>query len=253
MDFFSRLSRTEPNAEPTDLTQVQADDALIEALRNASLFGDADTDTDRMVGAATLGGLLADPGPATSVSADIQVANLLRAWRVEIESVPLPNPLELQVATAIVRSAPPRRRALRPMLAVTAAIAALLMGSAAIGARSATPDSLLWPVTQMLWGDRADSVQAGLDARKGIDIASKALDAGHPDDAETALDFVTVVITKVEDRDGRQTLESDYQKVKQDLASTMLTTDPASPTLPATTSPAGAPTTTTSTSSIRQL
>ena len=87
------------------------------------------------------------------------MAALLKAWRREIDSVPLPPPIDPALATAVVRSAPPRRRAVRPMIAVAAAIAGLLVGSAAIGARSATPDTVLWPVTQLLWADRADGAR----------------------------------------------------------------------------------------------
>lgn len=179
-------------------------------------------------------GSTGDTGTIGDPKADAQIAALLQAWRHELDAVPLPPPLDLQVATAIVRAAPARRRSVRPMIAVAAAIAGLLMGSTAIGARSATPDNaLLWPVTQLLWGDRVDEVNASIEARQGIDIAAKAIDAGHPEQAEAALDHVTVVITKVEDSSERRTLESDLGRVQSQLESSRATS--AAPTAASTT------------------
>jgi hypothetical protein len=240
MDFFSRLSRTGADAEPTDLSEVRADDALIEALRGVPLFEAPGAPSDDEAYGAHSAELSSGSTRVTATDTDAQVLQLLKSWRTEIDSIPLPPPIDLEIAAAIVRTAPPRRRTVRPMLAVTAAIAALLLGSAAIGSRSATPDSFLFPVTQLLWGDRADSMLAGIDAREGIAKANEALDAGHPEAAGEALNHVTSVITKVEDRDGRQTLESDYQQVKQQLESVSTITQTPS-TMPVTTSPVQVP------------
>ncbi len=234
--------------EPVDLAQVRADDALIEALRQTPLFddpatdsfvrsrsaddddsGDLDYDTgpDSFAAFARLAedafdGV--DTGPLADVATDARVAALLQAWRSEIESVPLPPPIDTQIATAIVRAAPSRRRSVRPMIAVAAAIAALLMGSTAIGARSATPDdTLLWPVTQLLWQDRVEEVNASIEARTGIDSAAKAVDAGHPEQAEAALDRVTEVITKVQNPSESETLRSDFVRVQSQIESSMAT------------------------------
>lgn len=153
-----------------------------------------------------------------SHSAD-PLTSLLVAWKAELASAPLPEPISITEAVAIVRSAPAPRRSLRPVMAIAVAIFALLMGSAAVGSRSATPGDMLWPVTQLLWSDRADSVIAGRDARQGIDSASAAIVAGHPEAAVVALESVTVILTKVQEQDGRVTLESDYQRVSAQLES----------------------------------
>lgn len=237
--------------EPVDLAQVRADDALIEALRGTPLFDEpapvpagwlravpdrdapdtvpADEFDADVAGSARSADPDTDPGAGTDTpvpgAGDARIAALLQAWRSELDAAPLPAPLDLQVAAAIVRSAPRRRRSVRPMIAVAAAIAGLLLGSTAIGARSATPDNtLLWPVTQLLWGDRVEEVKASMEAREGIDGAAKALDAGHPDQAEAALDHVTVVITKVKDSSERNTLQSDLGKVQSQLESSRAST-----------------------------
>lgn len=250
MSFFPRHARSEGD-EPLALSQIQADDALIEALRQTPLFDDGSTGPgpdDRFAAADTLAFSRADlvVGAAAFDSSaptdsDARVAAMLRAWQQEIDSVPMPPPIDLQAATAVVRAAPLRRRAMRPMIAVACAITGLLVGSAAIGARSATPENVLWPVTQMLWGDRADSVLAAIDVRKGIAEASRALVADNPDGAEVALDYVTSVITRVEPRDGRTTLESDLSNMQSQLESATGETIPS--TAAATTAPTNNPTT----------
>lgn len=274
-DIFSRTPAGGDDT-PLDASQVRRDDALIEALRSDLLFPDSPTaplrsvadlpdpghlehfghvehfdedDFDSFVRAAGEPSGLRDRSTA---DADAQVSALLRAWRGEIDAVPLPPPVDTRIAAAIVGAAPARRRSVRPMIAVAAAIAGLLMGSTAIGARSATPDdTLLWPVTELLWGDRVEEVLASIDARQGIDQASKAIDAGHPDQAEAALKGVTVVITRVEDSSERATLESDLGRVQSKLESSRATpsapppvgTTPTGPTtisaspLPSTTGP----------------
>jgi hypothetical protein len=195
---------------PLDLAQITADDDLVESLRRAPLFAD--------VGVTTAGA--AEPTsalPADARATDLSVEQLLQAWRYEINAEPLPPPIDTDVAVAILRRAPARRRTFRPIVAVATAITALLIGSAAIGARSATPESPLWGLTQLLWGDRADSVIAGQSARDGLDAAHAALQAGHPDAAATALVKVTEVVTKVAERDGRQTLEQEIQSVRAEI------------------------------------
>ena len=253
-DFFARTPEGEDS--PVDLAQVRADDALIEALRQP-LFddpadaparwlrsGDADTRSASDVTAAlpAFGTAAdyedflrpaadgADPRDADEVASDAQVAALLRAWKDEIDAVPLPPPLDTQIVASLVRSAPERRRSVRPMIAVAAAIAGLLMGSTAIGARSATPDdTVLWPVTQLLWGDRVEEIEASIEARKGIEEAAKAIDAGHPEAAEAALDHVTVVITRVEDSGEKATLQSDLNRVQMQLDSSLATSSAVPP------------------------
>ncbi len=243
-DFAAKFSKPKADEDAVEVADIAADDAFVESLLSATLFDDVPPAADPP----------GRPGPQIPMqrsgmaipeqrsSAEVEVAALLRAWRTEVNAAPLPEPIPVDVALTVLRQTPPRRRALRPILAVAAAITGLLVGSAAIGARSATPDSPLWPVTQLLWGDRVDSVLAGQTAKEGLEVAHQALDAGHPEAAETALDQVTSAITMVDERDGRTSLESDYQSVKSRLdtvtksrgtASSTSTTASTGPSTPA--------------------
>ena len=249
-DFFARAS--DGADDPIDLDRVRADDALIEALR-APLFDEPAGPTPRWNAAdGGFADLRAGSDGADDplgqhipeVSPDAQVLALLQAWRGGIDSVPLPAPPDAEVAASILRSTPPRHRSVRPVIAVAAAIAGLLIGSTAIGARSATPDdTLLWPVTQLLWGDRVDEVKASIDARQGIDEASEAIEAGYPDQAEAALDHVTVVITRVADPSESATLKSDLDRVQSQLDATRASSS-SNPPVSTTSAAPGTPTTT---------
>ncbi len=239
-DLFSRRSRDDADQPAADYLEVQADDALIESLRGlrpgvtalaatapaaiseSTTFDYGDSgDADH---AGEVAGFWADAS-RRSEPAD-RLAELLRAWRTEIDSAPLPPPIDVEKAVTVVHALPPRRRAIRPMLGVAAAIVGLLIGSAAIGSRSAKPNTLLFAVTELLWSDRADSANAEKGVREAIDYASNALAAGHPDAAVIAIDQVTVLITKVDERDGRASLEADLQQVKSDLSMATGGTDP---------------------------
>jgi hypothetical protein len=108
---------------------------------------------------------------------------LLDDWRTELSHRPLPpSPVLTRPATAPTRS--PRPRSLRPMLAIAAAIGAVVVGSASIGAANATPDSPFWPITRALWPDRAESADA---VRSSLDQARTALDSGRTGEAQAAL------------------------------------------------------------------
>jgi hypothetical protein len=224
-EYFGRLNRPDDGDEPVDLNKVASDDVFIESLSAAPLFDDV----DQPVRDDVHGQQFRVPSAETPPTVEVQLAALLRSWQREIGATPLPPRLSDEVAVAMVRNAPLRRRSLRPMLAVAAAIGGLLIGSAAIGARSAPVDSVLFPLTQLLWGDRADSMEAADKVRDQLEAANQDLDAGHPEEAQAKLDVVTVVITKVAPRDGRENLESEVQSVAEEI-SVARTSSPSSTT-----------------------
>lgn len=228
-EYFGRLNRPDDGEEPVDLGKVVSDDVFIESLSAAPLFDDVDQPLRENVH----GQQFKVPTGETPPTVDVQLAALLRSWQREIGATPLPSRLSDEVAVAMVRNAPQRRRSLRPMLAVAAAIGGLLIGSAAIGARSAPVDSPLFALTQLLWADRADSLEAADHVRDQIDAANEDLEAGHPEEAQAKLDVVTVVITKVAPRDGRQNLESEAQSVAEEISVARTQTSP--PSTPGTT------------------
>jgi len=192
-----------------DLTAVAADDALLDALgrhRRRTRPGPGSTPADR--------GMLDGPR-STSVPttpAEPELTDLFETWRATIDAEPVPEPPSVDsVVVALRRTA--GRRSLRPMLGVAVAICALLVSSAAIGARTARPGDVLWPVTQVLWSDRAESVVAGDSTRVALGQARMALDAGLTSEARSALVAASTVLPRVAERDGHQVLKADLDNL----------------------------------------
>ena len=94
------------------------------------------------------------------------------------------------------------------MLSVGAAIAALLVGSATVGSKNATPDSPLWPITQVMWPDRAQSVASVNLVRTELSKAQDSLDAGDTREAQLAVLRATTELGKVDDVDGKEDLQN---------------------------------------------
>jgi hypothetical protein len=102
---------------------------------------------------------------------------------------------------------------MRPALAIAAAIAALLVGTATIGSKNAAPDSALWTITQVMWPDRVQSVASRDTAQHAIAEAKSAIQAGRSRDAQLALLKATVALGNVDGVDGLD----DMQQQVQDL------------------------------------
>ncbi len=132
------------------------------------------------------------------------VMDLFRSWRDELTSVPLPPPPDVRHALAGVPTEDAAgRRSLRPALAIAAAIAALLVGTATVGSRHAAPDSALWAVTQVIWPDRAESVASRQHVEDALHEAEAALANGQTQQAQLALLRAAMELGKVDDVDGR--------------------------------------------------
>lgn len=166
-----RRRRHDPDAPVVDLADVFADDALVDRLI------DNRTEPRR-------------PGPPDPL------VDLLSGWRAELEREPLP-PVPNVPASAVAGTVPGlhrRRSSLRPAMGIVAAISALLVASAVVGARDAQPGDPLFPLTQAMWPDRvaADNalrVAAGAETavRQAVDEAASAIGVGHLGDAAAAL------------------------------------------------------------------
>ena len=151
--------------------------------------------------------------------------DLFQAWRNELTAIALPpapdvRPMIGPSIGSVAGSAigpvnglvPPTagsgKRSLRPALAIAAAIAALLVGTATVGSRQASPDSALWAVTQVLWPDRALSVASQHNVKDALEQAQKALNNGRTQDAQLALLRAAVELGKVDDVDGRVDMQA---------------------------------------------
>lgn len=70
---------------------------------------------------------------------------------------------------------------------MAAAIGAVMVGSATVAAAQADPGSALWPITQMVWPARAESIQSTRDAEVALAEARSALATGRSADARQAI------------------------------------------------------------------
>jgi hypothetical protein len=156
--------------EPIDLVAVQADDELINALSAGF------------------------PVVASGAhGTDDRVAAILAAWRAEVDAAPVPELVDVDTAVATITAAggAPRRRSARARhlapIAAAAAVLVISMGGVSIGSASAQPDDVLWPVSKVLFAERAASVEAADRVQDHIDRAKQALVEGRPDVAAEEL------------------------------------------------------------------
>ena len=148
------------------------------------------------------------------------LTELFENWRDELALTPLPEPPRLGDLGGI--GEPPKipaKRSLRAALAIAAAIAALLVGTASISSKDATPNSALWPVATVFWPNRVASVESADRAKRELDLAQVALMEGRSVEAKLALFRATEALAGVEDLDGRD-------GIKQQVASMWLTVAP---------------------------
>ena len=101
-----------------------------------------------------------------------------------------PSSIDLETAVAAVRAGmpaakPTRSARARHLVPVAAAAAFLVLvgGGVTIGSATAEPDSALWPVSKVLFSERAESVEAAVRVSDKIDNAKQALSEGKPEQA----------------------------------------------------------------------
>lgn len=184
-----------------DLTLITADDQLLDCI------------------AAGQGDVFTMPHDFSAGFPAGSLAPLLATWRSQIVDPQWPSMPTAEQAQEAVRAdrragVTPTRRALRPMLGVAIAISALLFGSAAAGAQSAKPGDALWPLTRVLYAERADSYAAKDAAGHSLASASNALSSGDPTSAMSALEAAGGEIKKVrlpELTKVKQSLELAYE------------------------------------------
>jgi Anti-sigma-D factor RsdA to sigma factor binding region len=205
-----------PLDEPVDLVAVQADDELINAL--GAGFG--------------------VPSGGREYHADDQVVALLSSWRTEVMAEPIPELIDLETAVAAVRagmpSAKPTRSARARHLVPVAAAAAFLVlvgGGVTIGSATAEPDSALWPVSKVLFSERAESVEAAVRVSDKIDNAKQALMEGKPEQAAADLAQAQQELSKVRPQEGKDELVGvkDFLVAKAAETPSGTKVDPASP------------------------
>jgi len=205
-----------PLDEPIDLAAVQADDELINAL--GAGFG--------------------VPSGGRSFHADDQVVALLSNWRADVMEEPIPELIDLETAVAAVRAGmpaakPTRSARARHLVPVAAAAAFLVLvgGGVTIGSATAEPDSALWPVSKVLFSERAESVEAAVRVSDKIDNAKQALSEGKPEQAAADLAQAQQELSKVRPQEGKDELVDvkDFLVAKVAETPTGQKVNPASP------------------------
>ncbi|MGI8414781.1 MAG: hypothetical protein ACR2P2_00950, partial [Nakamurella sp.] len=154
-------------------------------------------------------------GSGLDIFDDVPVEAILQQWRADCllpELPAVPQGRAVRRATKWLEPDSRRSRRHRSWQAATgiaASIALLLGATTAIGARTAHPGDALWPVTELLWSDRADSVKAQQSAQQSLVEAREALAAGDLPRVRVALSSAATVLPKIESQDGHDSVQAD--------------------------------------------
>ncbi|MFE0024024.1 anti-sigma-D factor RsdA [Amycolatopsis sp. NPDC059021] len=191
-----------------DLSAVQADDALLDALGGS------------------------DPAIADSLG-DQELNALLVAWRRDIDSEPLAELVDVDTAVRTVGAATlarrnsgrGRRRMLVPVAAAAAVLAIAFTGTG-LAARDAQPGDTLWGLTKVLYADHARSVEAAAAAKLDLEKANLALAGGNLDLARKALADAQAALSQVTDAENRDQLLQQHRQLSAQLD------DPTAPAPP---------------------
>lgn len=176
--------------ERLDLVAVQADDELLTAL--------------------AAGMTVSTPG-SYGYDADDHVAAILASWKAEVDEEPIPELIDLDTAVDIVRAAAAatplqqRRRRLVPVAAAATA-AVIALSGVTVGSAAAEPGSVFWPVSKVLFSERAASIEAADRAEDHITRAKAALTEGRPDVAATELKQAQSELGQVRPQEGKDQL-----------------------------------------------
>ncbi|MFI6099011.1 anti-sigma-D factor RsdA [Lentzea sp. NPDC051213] len=190
-----------------DLSAVQADDRLLDALGSAT------------------------PGAAGSL-VDDELNALLLSWRHEVETAPFGELVDTETAIATIQAARPqpvsRHRFLIP-LASAAAVLAIAFTGVSLVARDAQPGDALWGLTRVLYSEHAKSIEAAAIVKNDLDSARLALREGKVSEAREKLDKVEASLGSVSTADGKAELEQDHKQLENELNTNTSSTSPTTP------------------------
>jgi hypothetical protein len=210
---IDELASAEHNedADPVDLVAVQADDELINALAAGV-----------SVSSSRAGHDIED-----------HVTSILAAWKAEVDAEPVPELVDVDSAVAAIMSGRPKAHRLRHLAPVAAAAAfvVLTVGGLSVGSYSAEPSDVLWPVTKVLYSEKAESVEAADRVEKRITRAKQAIAAGQPALADEELKAAAADLAVVRPQEGRSTLTEvqDFLVAKAQETRPGIPTDPGAP------------------------
>lgn len=168
------------NETPVDLVAVQRDDALLDLL-NPGDFA-AWLARTRHITPYVATGPRQDEALRKEHRYVVELCDVLRAWRDDVDAEPVGDLLDTDTALAAIDAGTPRRRRRRPALgAVAAGTAVLVIAFSGVGlvANMAHPGDPLWTLTKVLHSDYTDSVEASQEAVRTLNgDAAAALDRG---------------------------------------------------------------------------
>lgn len=182
--------------EPVDLAEIQADDALLDALGG----------TDPSV-------------PGESEDSGPRLEALLVSWRREVDAAPIADLVDVDTAAAAIaegRNAHRRaRRWRRHLVPVASAAAVLMILSTGVGlaARDALPGDMLWGVARVLYSDHARAAEAHEQAKLELQRAQQAWVNGNLAEAEGYLDSAQKHMRDVDDEHGLSSLEATHESL----------------------------------------
>jgi hypothetical protein len=174
--------------EPVDIATVAADAELFEAL-----------------------------AAGRPVPADDDMAAMLAAWRADLaDDLPTVRaPVMPAPVTGPPASVTPMRRRSRTRVIVAVAAGVVALGGVTTAAAGvAGPESPLWPVTRVLFPERADSRVAQQEAEQTIDRAREAVAESRYSDADKLLDEATAIIGRIEDENLARTLLAEVEAIR---------------------------------------
>jgi hypothetical protein len=213
---------------PLDADAVLRDDALLDSLGRGELPSEFDED-------ATI--------------------KLLHAWRNDVaHAAGLPDDALATVGAPALHDQAPapvllerRSRLRRPVLVAAAvgAIAVASMGSVA-AAGVAEPGSPLWPITKVVYSDRAESLEAREDALSLLRDAKRAAARNQPEEARRLLITAMEEADRVDGKKDQDKIQDQVAEVKAEIAaidepSPGVTTPSTPPQSPATPEPIPVP------------
>jgi hypothetical protein len=204
-DVFStgRLSGVLPSDGdqdgPVDLSALRADDELLTALCS---FDNSMSGTDQ----------------------DPELKSLLLSWRLDVESEPIGELVDTDTALATIAVGNRIRHKRKPRYLVPLASAAAVLVVVFLGmgfaARNAEPGDPLWGLSQVLYSEHAQSVEAAASVRSDLHHASEALQQGQFAEARTALAQAQNSLPAVSNEDGKASLQQQQQTLLTQLENT---------------------------------
>lgn len=191
-----------PDADPVDPDQLARDEALLDAL-----------------GAGA-------PGPDGD-----DLAAMLSAWQTSV-STDIPSAVDDAVVHEAAAVAPPRRtrRPLAKLIAALTGATIVLGGSLTAAAAGAGPGSPLWPITRIVYADRADSRAAEQTAQRLVDEATTAFAHHDYADATARLDRADTYLPKITDGVAKQRIAGQIERLRAAIAAVTLPSVGVSPT-----------------------